>query len=235
VKRRTLLSVVAVAAAASIGGLLVIRGGGNLTETDLAPIKALSSLEEALQWRERAETASAQFADPEAARRAGYFSVEPPGLSGWNHLARWSAVEDDVVLDPDAPEALLYRVEDGQWTLVAEVFLMPKRYTFTNTPRIADGAGSWHNHPTACVAGDPFTDPELGRIDINCDSGHEFPRNLMLHAWVVPYACGPFSAAIVETGAPELVAEGISGLDENGKIPECDPELAERVWPGITG
>lgn len=233
--KRLLLAVIVGAAALSVGGLVLLRGASTLPEADLAPIKQLVPLEEALHWRERVERSSTAFADPGTAKAAGYLPLEPPGLTVWQHLVNWPVIADDDLLDPDAPEALLYRVENDTWTLVAEVFLLPKRYTFANTPAIAEGAAVWHTHPTACLEGDPFDNPELGRIDLDCATGTRFPDNLMVHAWVTPNACGPFSTAIVEEETLKLITEGVSGLDENGKIPGCEPELAERVWPGVTG
>jgi hypothetical protein len=232
--KRLVLTLIVSIAVLTVGGLVLFRESGKLPDSDLVEVRKLVPVADALRWRERAEETSSRFTDPERAQEAGYLPLEPPGLTSWQHLVNWPAIEDTTVLDPREPEALLYRVENGTWTLVAEVFLMPRRYTYANTPEIAEGGAIWHTHPTACLTGDPFVDPKLGTIDLNCTHGKNFPDNLMIHAWVVPNPCGPFATAIVENETLELITEGVSGLDENGKIPGCEPELAERVWPGVT-
>lgn len=238
--RRLFLILVPLVAVGVVAGSLLFRNSGALSDQDLAPVQALVDIDDALAWRADVETASVKFEDYRSALQEGFVPLEPANLTKWEHLVHWSAVADDVIFDPARPEALLYQVENGRWTLMAEVFMLPVRYNYANTPAIAEGKSVWHTHPTACLEGDPFEDPKLGALDLLCQSGVMFPNVMMTHAWVQPNSCGPFATAIdpavlaEEQGTADFVTRGVSGVDENGDIPGCEPELAERVWPGVT-
>lgn len=238
--RRTLLLMLALGGVSTLLGVAAIQSLQNNTP-DMKSITDLAELKTALQWRSDVEIAGLRYQSPQAAIEDGFLSLGDNAVSRWEHYVKWSAFEDTHILDPNFPEILMYRVEDDRTLkLAAYAFTMPARYTLTNTPAIGDGSGEWHSHFDVCLAGDPFIDPRKGTVvaafrgkDGGCDIGVPFPTNIMIHAWVIPDACGPFSVAREkQTGA---AGTQLSGINRHGKVPACLPELARAVWPAIYG
>lgn len=237
--RKFVLWFVAVASVASIAASVVLRDSGRLSQEDLRVIAALEDTDSALRWRAAVEKAVPSDLRIEGLKDQGYVSLRDDELTDWVHYINWGYIDDGRRLDPENPESYLFKIlPDGQLELRAVVFMLPDRYTYANTPEIADGAGVWHTHPTTCLAGNPFERPEDGRIDASCASGVKLPGRLMIHAWVKPNLCGPFAPALVEPD-PELppwvphdfIREGLAGADKNGEIPGCEENLARLVWP----
>lgn len=232
-RRPAALLVVLLLCVGTLATFFSLRSGSNLPDEDMVELKQLSDVPAALRWRDETARLALPYHDPESARTDGYVPMDSLDVSKWEHLFKWTAVEDDRVLDPREPEGFLYSVEDGRWALRAVVYIMPTRYNFANTTRIAGGAGQWHSHPTICLKGDPLETPALGVVDPFCAAGRNFPDTLMLHVWVTPNACGPFAPLIIDD--IQLVQEALSGLDENGSLQECDGALTELVWPELAG
>jgi hypothetical protein len=214
--------------------------GGGRPPTGTSQIRALGSLDAALAWRAEVERLSPRFLDIDSAREVGYYDFGDDIYSQWHHVVNWEYIVDDIIMDPEYPEALLYRAEpDGSRTLQAYVFVLPPRFTFANTPLFAEGLGEWHLHKNVCIAGDPWKDPadgvvipsDLDTVAANCLPNIPMPLVLMTHAWVVPNICGPFSAAV--ESQPGLTNPRAAGTDRNGQVPGCTPELALRVWPSL--
>lgn len=232
-RRVVLLGTVVLLGVAVVTGLRSFRDSGALPAEDVAPIEALVDTTSALSWREQVEALSDRYRNVEDVEALGYVSADDDKFTEWHHYFRWPVIDDDRILDPEEPEALLYKVtEDGGRELVAIVFMLPLRYNYANTSDIGGGTGVWHLHPTLCFAGDPFSDPQLGRVDLTCPQGANAPQSLMVHAWVVPNACGPFAPALLERTEDELHGLEI-GVDEDGNAPGCAPELARLAWPEL--
>ena len=237
--RRFFLLLAAVSSVAAIAASVVLRGTGELPSADLQVVNSLSSVDSALRWRTAVEQAVPADLGIEGLESAGYTSFRENELTNWVHYINWGYVDDTRGLDPDQPESYLFKVlPDGTLELRAVVFMMPARYTYTNTPHIADGAGVWHTHPLTCIAVDPFENPENCRIDGTCSVGAKFPDRLMIHAWVMPNLCGPFAPALVEPDPnlpswvpQESIREHLAGVYKNGEIPGCEEDLARLVWP----
>lgn len=213
-------------------GFVALRDGSQLPSSDMVELNRLMDVEAALQWRDETETLSEVFSDPEDAKRQGYVSMETLAVSPWEHLVKWSIIDDDTILDPRNPEALLYKVEDGVWTLHAVMYFLPLRYNYANTPAIAGDIGTWHTHPTICLKGDPLENPLLGVVDPFCAKGANVPSSLMIHVWVQPNPCGPFAPLLIDD--IKLVQEALSGLNESGELQGCDDSLTPLVWPELT-
>jgi len=232
--RRTLIWAAVVASVGSIAASVVLRDAGTLTDAERAPVQRLLDVEDALRWRDAVEEALPADFSIERLEREGYISFREDAVLPWVHYGNWTYIEDGRILDPEQPEAYLFRIlPDGERKLAAMVFMLPARYTYANTPDIAEGAGTWHLHPNLCLAGDPFEDPELGWLDRDCPAGPNFPPNLMVHAWVAPNACGPFAAGFLPPSDDDGSGLGtrFDAADRNGLSPGCAPGLAERVWP----
>ena len=144
-----------------------------------------------------------RFAETSDALKAGYLPVGD-GDSGYEHYYKWSYLKDDRVLDPQAPESLMYEVDffTGERTLAAAAYIL-QGYTIDTLDQAPDVGGpltQWHVHLDMCYDRDPFTFGSAtlrGPISLlggKCDPGFIIPTQTMMHVWVVPFDCGPFAA-----------------------------------------
>jgi hypothetical protein len=137
--------------------------------------------------------ALAAYVDVNAAVAAGYRSIGD-GRSGYEHFVHAAHVLDDTVLDPSAPESLVYRLEaDGAKTLTTAMYILPPGSTMDDVPDIAGNLTVWHTHDNLCFA--PGTHRLAGAlVDGRCRPGGELrPTAPMLHVWIVDNPCGPFA------------------------------------------
>jgi hypothetical protein len=98
-----------------------------------------------------------QFADTADAEAAGFRSIGD-AASGFEHFVHWDWIDDDVWLDPDHPESLVYRVEpDGTRTLVSAMFMLPSSMALDDVPDWGGALMQWHVHSDLCF---DVSDPE---------------------------------------------------------------------------
>lgn len=157
-----------------------------------------------------------QFADPATAEALGYRSIRD-GMTGFEHFMKWDLIADGKVLDPDFPESIVYKVsEDGTRTLAAAMFMANAGTTLDDVPDVGGDLVQWHIHNDLCFAGEegawvvagvapPPQECRPGTTRI----GDPVP---MVHVWIVPHECGPFSA---------LEGVGAGQIDE-GEERLCD-------------
>jgi hypothetical protein len=139
-----------------------------------------------------------QFADTADAEAAGFHSIRD-AASGFEHYVHWDWIDDDVWLDPDHPESLVYRVEpDGSRTLVSAMFMLPNSMPLDDVPDWGGALMQWHIHSDLCF---DVSDPEAPRVGGLTDSAGQCTAPLtplgespMIHVWIVPHECGPFAA-----------------------------------------
>jgi hypothetical protein len=162
-----------------------------------------------------------KFADPAAAVAAGYTSIGDAG-TGSEHYIKGDLIEDDVLLDPSAPESLVYAVEGDQRTLAGAMFIASARPA--DDPSLTDWAGplmTWHKHDNLCWStGDDGEAKVVGIIDAagNCARGvRAGGENPMVHVWVTPHPCGVFAAL-------EGVGAGTAAVDESERVDMCSEE-----------
>lgn len=63
-----------------------------------------------------------------ARAKADGFVPRGDGLSGTEHYVHWDWIKDGVILDPNRPESIVYRVKpDGARILEAALFILPNR------------------------------------------------------------------------------------------------------------
>jgi hypothetical protein len=149
-----------------------------------------------------------QWSDYRVAEAAGFSSIGD-GRTGHEHFVNWAWINDDITLDPDFPESLVYEPQpDGSRKLVSAMYMLPDSVALTDVPNIGGALMQWHIHDDLCftlgdaprVAG--ITTPSAG-----CPAGQQkFPPAPMIHVWIVPHRCGPF-AALEGVGAG-TIAEG---------------------------
>ena len=154
-----------------------------------------------------------QWGDPAVAEAAGFRSIGD-GATGIEHLVHREFMNDDVILDPDKPESLVYNTEGGGRRLVAAMYMVKPGTPLADVPNVGGELTQWHVHDNLCynaegkVAG-------LTDADGNCPPGLVKPiETPMIHVWIEPHPCGPFAAL-----------EGIGG----GRIPEGEERLCDHA------
>jgi hypothetical protein len=156
-----------------------------------------------------------QWADYRTAEAAGYHSIGDAG-TGYEHFIKWDAIDDQVWLDPDHPESLVYTPQaDGSKQLVSAMFMLPSTVALTDVPDIGGKLMQWHIHDNLCFTTDPVAPQVAGltNADGSCRTGlRTFVPAPMIHVWIVPNKCGPFSAL-----------EGVGeGQVAPGETTQCD-------------
>ena len=146
-----------------------------------------------------------QWTDAADAEAAGFQTIGDGG-TGIEHLINLEFMDDDVILDPDKPESLVYNTEGGGRRLVAAMYMTKRGTPLSEVPDLGGKLMQWHVHQNLCynaegrVAG--ITD-----ADGNCPPGLVKPEETpMIHVWIEPHPCGPF-AALEGIGAG-AIAEG---------------------------
>jgi hypothetical protein len=149
-----------------------------------------------------------QWSDYKVAEAAGFHSIGD-GLTGFEHFIKWDSINDDVALDPDHPESLVYQPQpDGSKKLVSAMYFLPDTVALKDVPNIGGALMQWHIHDNLCFTDDPIAPLVRGVID----SGGNCPAPLtklrpapMIHVWITPHKCGPF-AALEGIGAGQIDA-----------------------------
>ena len=141
------------------------------------------------------------WADYDKAIADGFKSIGDGPFTGEEHVIQYGWVEDDKILDPSAPESLVYRYEaqpDGSVvrTLAAAMYILPSSYTLDTAPDDGGALMQYHNHQNLC-----FTTGESPRVAGLTDADGKCPANLALgagniqiHVWIRANKCGPFAA-----------------------------------------
>ncbi len=149
-----------------------------------------------------------QWSDYKVAEAAGFNSIGD-GITGFEHFVNWDWINDDIVLNPDFPESLVYAPQpDGSKKLLSAMFMLPDSVALEDVPNIGGALMQWHIHDNLC-----FTkDPKAARVGSVTSSGGTCPPGLvkflpsaMIHIWITPHPCGPF-AALEGVGAGQIVA-----------------------------
>jgi hypothetical protein len=153
-----------------------------------------------------------QWSDYRVAEAAGFKSIGDAN-TGHEHFIQWDWINDDVVLDPDKPESLVYEPQpDGTKKLVSAMYMLPDNVALDDVPDIGGALMQWHIHDNLCfTSGDA---PQVaGVIDASgsCRNGLvKFRPSPMIHVWITPNACGPFAA--LEGEGAGTIAEGQTRL-----------------------
>ena len=150
-----------------------------------------------------------QWSDPAVAEEAGFRSIRD-GATGFEHYIQWDWIDDDVYLDPDQPESLVYAVQqDGSRELVSAMYMLPDSYTLDQVPDWGGALMQWHIHSDLCF---DMSDPAAPRVGglTDAEGGCTAPlvkmqESPMIHVWITPHPCGPF-AALEGVGAGQVAA-----------------------------
>ena len=140
-----------------------------------------------------------QWADPAVAEAAGFHSIgDAESGEGVEHYVQWDWIEDDVWLDPDAPESLVYELQpDGSKRLVSAMYMLPQDIALEDVPDHGGALMQWHIHDDLCFTADPVA-PQL-ESETSPDGTCRPPlvkvqEWAMIHVWIVPHECGPFAS-----------------------------------------
>ena len=149
-----------------------------------------------------------QWSDPEVAEAAGFRSIGD-GATGHEHFVQWSWINDDVFLDPDHPESLVYEPQpDGSRRLVSAMYMVPESWSLEDVPDWGGALMQWHIHSDLCF---DVSDPDWPRVGglTDDDGGCTAPlvklgEAPMIHVWITPHPCGPF-ASLEGIGAGQII------------------------------
>ena len=138
-----------------------------------------------------------QWTDLDVVEAAGFRSIGD-GLTGHEHYIQWDWIDDDVWLDPDHPESLVFEPQpDGSKKLVSAMFMLPGGHPLDEVPDWGGALMQWHVHGDLCFTDDPEA-PQVATIKpigTSCRAPLvDFPLAPMIHVWITPTPCGPFAA-----------------------------------------
>lgn len=148
-----------------------------------------------------------KWADYKDAEAAGFHSIGD-AATGYEHFMHWDWINDDVILDPDHPESLVYAPQpDGSKKLVSAMFMLPDTVGLDEVPDIGGALMQWHIHDNLCFTNDPVAPRVAGLTSSGGDCNPplvKFRPSPMIHVWIVPHQCGPF-AALEGVGAGQIL------------------------------
>jgi hypothetical protein len=149
-----------------------------------------------------------QWADYKVAEAAGFKSIGD-GVTGHEHFIQWDWINDDISLDPDHPESLVYEPQpDGSKKLVSAMYMLPDTVDLKDVPNIGGPLMQWHIHDNLCFTNDPVQPRVAGLTNSQggCNAPLiKFRPAPMIHVWITPHKCGPF-AALEGVGAGQIQA-----------------------------
>lgn len=149
-----------------------------------------------------------QWGNYKDAEAAGFHSIGD-GVTGFEHYINWDWINDDVILDPDHPESLVYQPQpDGTKKLLSAMYMLPDTVALADVPNIGGALMQWHIHDNLCFTTDPVAPRVAGIVDSggNCSAGLvKFLPSPMIHVWITAHRCGPF-AALEGVGAGQINA-----------------------------
>ena len=139
-----------------------------------------------------------------AAERNGWFDYERGVAAGYQpiysdrtHYANREYVLDDVVLDPERPEFLMYYESEGRMELAGFMFLVNEPLAYG--PQIGGPETLWHYHrwsTSLCLLEGLVVVGELGNKSA-CERGISSDRSPeMIHVWLVDHPEGRFATSM---------------------------------------
>ncbi|MEN9823309.1 MAG: hypothetical protein RLZ04_1735, partial [Actinomycetota bacterium] len=148
-----------------------------------------------------------QWADYRDAEAAGFHSIGD-ALTGHEHFIQWDWINDDIILDPNYPESLVYEPQpDGSKKLVSAMYMLPDTVALEDVPDIGGELMQWHIHDNLCFTSDPVA-PTVAGVTTSAGTCPapltKFRPAPMIHVWIEAHPCGPF-AALEGVGAGQIL------------------------------
>lgn len=160
------------------------------------------------------------YSSYQSAIAAGYVSIGDEG-SGFEHIVKYSYLNDGRFLDTTAPESLVYKVTGSTKTLVSAMFIATAGMASNDVTltSYAGGLIQWHTHNNLCWKYVNGVQKIAGLIDANgnCPAGSVKGTNgaPMVHVWITAHSCGPF-AALEGQGA------GVTDEPDSVRVDKCN-------------
>ena len=175
------------------------------------------------------------FADVNSVGTLGYSSIGD-SATGFEHYVNYGMLGDDKLLDPTAPESLVYAVDGDARTLVSAMFIATG--TPIDDPKLVDFGGplmQWHVHQNLCWGRDENGLPRVMGVLVN--PGDVCPANTvnaggdnpMVHVWIAPHECGPF-AALEGHGAGQTDTADGTRVDQCGHSDAASQPVETRPY-----
>jgi hypothetical protein len=146
------------------------------------------------------------WSDYKVAEAAGFHSIGD-GITGFEHFINWDWINDDITLDPDHPESLVYQPQpDGSKKLVSAMYMLPDTVPLADVPNIGGALMQWHIHDNLCFTNDPVAPMVAGVVNPQGECNPPLTKFLpapMIHVWITSHKCGPF-AALEGVGAGQI-------------------------------
>jgi hypothetical protein len=147
-----------------------------------------------------------QWSDYKVAEAAGFHSIGD-ALTGHEHFINWDWINDDITLDPDHPESLVYQPQpDGSKKLVSAMYMLPDTVALADVPNMGGALMQWHIHDNLCFTNDPVAPKVAGLVNPQGECNpplSKFRPAPMIHVWITSHKCGPF-AALEGVGAGQI-------------------------------
>jgi len=138
-----------------------------------------------------------QWRDPAVAEAAGFRSIGDAS-TGHEHYINWGWIDDNIYLDPDVPESLVYEPQpDGSKKLVSAMYMLPTDVTLDQVQDYGGTLMQWHVHDNLCFTDDPVAPQVAGLRPPNGECRAPLvirAQSPMIHVWITPNECGPFAA-----------------------------------------
>lgn len=134
-----------------------------------------------------------RWADPAVAEAAGFRSINDGG-TGTEHYINRAFMDNQTILNPNEPESLVFDTTVTPKKLVAAMYMLPTGSGLEDIPELGGALTQWHIHNNLCFTGDGRV-AGLTQGDGSCANGlSKGPETPMIHVWIQPRPCGPFSA-----------------------------------------
>jgi hypothetical protein len=140
--------------------------------------------------------AMAPFPNVQAVEAAGYRSIGDAG-TGFEHFVNWTYFNDGIELDPNRIESIVIRIgPNGEKIVASAMYILNLGRSLADVPEIAGTLTTWHDHTNLCWVPNGEGGMRLSGVtdaNGNCARGTNIVTPPMLHVWLDPQPCGPFS------------------------------------------
>jgi hypothetical protein len=138
----------------------------------------------------------APFPNVTAVEAAGYRSIGDAG-TGFEHFVNWTYFNDGIEMDPNRIESIVIKIgPNGEKVVASAMFILNLGKGLGDVPEIAGSLTSWHNHTNLCWVPNGEGGMRLSGVtdaNGNCARGQNIVTPPMIHVWLTPQPCGPFS------------------------------------------
>lgn len=136
------------------------------------------------------KAALAKYTTTGSVEAAGYYSIGD-ALTGYEHFVNTAYLDDGDELDPGRIESIVFKVDGDTKQLVTGMYILTSGKTMADVPDVGGPLTVWHDHQNLCWdASGHVVGVKVGDV---CTRGTFHATAPMLHVWVVPNECGPFS------------------------------------------